>query len=147
MASVFSHDIKIRFAHCDPAGIVYFPRFFDMFQTALEEWYASMGEDYAQHILARRIGTPIVHAECDFFIPSRLGDVLTMTPLIRKIGRTSLQLTIHGHVGAQERLRGSMAHTFVDMDKLKSLPIPDDMRRKFEAYQAASEGWSVSDAA
>ncbi len=27
----FTRSVPIRFSHCDPAGIVYFPHYFDMF--------------------------------------------------------------------------------------------------------------------
>jgi len=37
---IFVHDQLIRFSHCDPAGIVYFPRFFDLAHSTMEDWFA-----------------------------------------------------------------------------------------------------------
>ena len=145
MASVaFSVEMPIRFSHSDPAGIVYYPNYFDMFNGVIEDWFAgTLHLDYADQILRKRIGFPTVHAECDFFAPSRMGERLTYTLLIREIGRSSLKLTIHGHVGGQERLRGKLVLVVISLDSGKSMAIPDDLRERFEIYQAESRGWQL----
>jgi len=33
MARTFSAEVPIRFSNCDPAGIVYFPEFFDLINS------------------------------------------------------------------------------------------------------------------
>jgi acyl-CoA thioesterase FadM len=38
MNETFVHEQLIRFSHCDPAGIVYFPRFFDLAHATMEDW-------------------------------------------------------------------------------------------------------------
>ncbi|MFX5718350.1 acyl-CoA thioesterase, partial [Acinetobacter baumannii] len=69
----FRMQRPIRCSHCDPAGIVYFPVYFDMFNGTVEDWFTQgLDIDYATMILQRRLGLPIVHAECDFVIPSRM---------------------------------------------------------------------------
>jgi acyl-CoA thioesterase FadM len=35
----FTRSVPVRFSHCDPAGIVYFPHYFDMFNGLIEDWY------------------------------------------------------------------------------------------------------------
>ena len=50
----FTRSIPIRFSHCDPAGIVYFPHYFNMFNGLIEDWYAQelrydyVGTDHGQ---------------------------------------------------------------------------------------------------
>lgn len=34
----YRSTILIRFAHCDPAGIVFFPRYLEMFNNLIEDW-------------------------------------------------------------------------------------------------------------
>ena len=49
MSKIFEHDQPVRFSHCDPAGIVYFPRFFDMAHAAMEDWFTyGLGHDHAE---------------------------------------------------------------------------------------------------
>src|SRR5215471_19331863 len=102
----FTRHIPIRFSHCDPAGIVYFPHYFDMFNGLIEDWYGQeLGHDYAELITGRRYGFPFVHIECDFKIPSRIGEVIDLTLLIEEIGRSSLAIAIICHRDNIERLR------------------------------------------
>ena len=70
----FTRTVAIRFSHCDPAGIVYFPNYFDMFNGLIEDWYTEqLGVDYSKLILNEHFGFPFVHIETDFKIPSRMG--------------------------------------------------------------------------
>src|SRR5262245_6720012 len=56
----------VRFADCDPAGIVYFPRYFDFFHAAVEDWFREGLElDYWGMLRDRRLGLPAVHTSCD----------------------------------------------------------------------------------
>ena len=34
---VFERDVLIRFSHCDPAGIVFFPQYLVMFNNHVED--------------------------------------------------------------------------------------------------------------
>ena len=53
-AGAFTRTVPIRFSHCDPAGIVYFPHYFDMFNGLVEDWYTEqLGVNYANLILGR----------------------------------------------------------------------------------------------
>jgi 4-hydroxybenzoyl-CoA thioesterase len=143
--NVFSREVRIRFSHSDPAGIVYYPNYFDMFNSVIEDWFAdALGVDYPTQIAEYRRGFPTVHAACDFIAPSRMGETLTLTLLIEGIGRSSLKLAIHGHVAAVERLRASLVLVIISLDTGKSIPIPADLRRSFEAYRDASSGWTLA---
>jgi len=71
----FTRTVPIRFSHCDPAGIVYFPHYFDMFNGLVEDWYTEqLGVNYANLILGDQHGFPYVHIETDFKLPSRMGE-------------------------------------------------------------------------
>lgn len=141
----FSSRVLIRFSHSDPAGIVYYPNYFNMFNALIEDWFNHRLEvDYAQQILLHRRGLPTVHAECDFFIPSRMGDFLTLTLLVRDVGRSSIRLAVHGHVGREERLRANLVLVLISLDNGKSMPIPDDLRTRVAAYRDAHVGWTPS---
>ena len=90
-AGAFTRSVPVRFSHCDPAGIVYFPHYFNMFNGLIEDWYtAELGYNYAEMIMGSQFGFPFVHIECDFKIPSRMGDVIDLTLLVERIGRSSL---------------------------------------------------------
>lgn len=130
----------IRFSHTDPAGIVYFPVYFDMFNGVVEDWFThALGLNYAQMILERRLGLPIVHAECDFLVPSRMGETLTMGVIVEKIGRSSLKIRINAEIGDQLRLSGGLTVVTTSLDNFGPMPIPSDLRDAMEAYAARCE--------
>src|SRR5579872_6830122 len=88
--AAFTRSVQIRFSHCDPAGIVYFPHYFSMFNGLVEDWFTDeLGHNYAKLILGQ-YGFPFVHIECDFLIPSRIGDTVDLTLLLERVGRSSL---------------------------------------------------------
>lgn len=137
-SGAFRVQRPIRFSHTDPAGIVYFPVYFDMFNGVVEDWFThGLGINYASLILDRRIGLPIVHAECDFLIPSRMGETLTLGVLIERIGRSSIGIRITGEIDGQVRLSGQLTVVATALDTFGSIPLPGDLRTTLEAYRAA----------
>ncbi|AWK85277.1 acyl-CoA thioesterase [Azospirillum thermophilum] len=139
-AGAFRVQRPIRFSHTDPAGIVYFPVYFDMFNGVVEDWFThGLGINYADLIVERRIGLPIVHAECDFVIPSRMGETLTLGVMIERIGRSSIDLRINGEVGGAVRLCGRLTVVATALEGFGSIPLPDDLRASLQAYQTACD--------
>jgi len=131
----FTRTVRIRFSHCDPAGIVYFPHYFDMFNGLIEDWYTEqLGVDYSKLILNDRHGFPFVHIETDFKIPSRMGERLDLTLLLTKVGMSSLSIVIVGHLGGIERLRARLVTAMVSLETQQKVELPDVLRDKFEKY-------------
>ena len=78
----------VRFADCDPAGIVFFPQYLVMLNTLVERWFdEGLQIPYAQLVGARRMGLPTVRLEVDFTAISRHGDVLTHRLEVERAGR------------------------------------------------------------
>lgn len=135
MNQVFTHEQIIRFAHCDPAGIVYFPRFFDLAHTVMEDWFANgVGYSMPDMILRQRIGTPTVTIHCDFAKALRMGDMLRFDLRVTRMGRSSVQLDYRGSFQSEEHLHIVQTIAFVDLERMQSIPIPEHVRGRIEAY-------------
>ena len=135
MNKVFTHDQQVRFSHCDPAGIVYFPEFFDMAHAALEDWFThGLGHAHAEMITERRVGTPTVSIHCDFLKPFRIGEVLRFEISVLKMGRSSLTLHYSGKKDAVEHLVITQTVCFLDLDSGRPIPIPEDYRPRIAEY-------------
>jgi 4-hydroxybenzoyl-CoA thioesterase len=133
--SAFTRTVTIRFSHCDPAGIVYFPHYFDMFNGLIEDWYTEqLGVNYAKLILGDRHGFPFVHIETDFKMPSRMGEHLDLTLLLERVGRSSLTVVIVGHLAGVERLRARLVTAMTSLETQQSVELPQALREKFETY-------------
>ena len=135
-SGAFTRSVPVRFSHCDPAGIVYFPHYFDMFNGLIEDWYThELGYDYAELVMGSHYGFPFVHIECDFKIPSRMGDVIDLTLLVERIGRSSLGITIVCHRDGSERLRARMVTAMMSLKTRKPVPLPQALREAIESYR------------
>jgi len=134
---VFEHDQPVRFSHCDPAGIVYFPRFFDMAHSAMEDWFThGLGHDLAELLTVRRIGTPTVHIECDFRKPYRMGETLRYEVHVARIGSASLDLVYSGKKAGVEHLVIRQTICFISLEDGRPIAIPDDLRSAINEYLA-----------
>jgi 4-hydroxybenzoyl-CoA thioesterase len=134
----FRHRRPIRFADCDPAGIVYFPRFFDFFHAAIEDWYRlALGIDYWGLLRDGRIGFPAVRAECDYRKPCMMGEALEIEVLVERVGRRSLTLRFLGRVEGEPRLEGRIVCAFTSLDTHRGIDMPADLRAAYESYAEA----------
>lgn len=135
MARSFTTERKIRFSHCDPAGIVYFVNFFDMVSGAVEDWFSeAFGFDAHSTFIRSRVGFPIVNTSCEFFRPCHLGDRLKLELTIAKLGRSSIEFGVTGKVGEEEKFRARHKVVLMSLETQRALPIPMDMREKMEPY-------------
>jgi 4-hydroxybenzoyl-CoA thioesterase len=135
MARRFTTERKIRFSHCDPAGIVYFVNFFDMVSGAVEDWFGeALGWTFNEMHLQRRVGFPIVNTGCEFFKPCHLGDRLELELAIAKLGSSSIEFEVTGRVAGEEKFRARHKVAMMSLDTQRALPIPMDLREKMQPF-------------
>ena len=104
--SVFEKTVRIRFSHCDPAGMVYYPRYVTLVQWLVEDWFnEGLQIDFADYIDRSRLGLPVVTMRFDFMEPARQGDLLNMRLSVLRVGRRSITVAIEGIVDGRPRLR------------------------------------------
>ena len=135
-AKLWTRDVLVRFSHCDPAGIVYFARAFDILNEVVEDWFNDgLKLDYHDIVGRRRIGLGYAHAECDFAKPATMGDVLAYAVGVERVGGKSLTLAITARRDGEEILKASLVIVTTDLTRHASMPIPDDVRKAVVAYQ------------
>lgn len=127
----YKSEILIRFAHCDPAGIVFYPRYLEMFNNLVEDWCREYDIPFAEVHSGRGMGLPTVHVEVDYLAPSHTGDVLSAELTVRAVGASSLSLDIvlRGPDGA-DRVRGNIVLVMMDGETRRAIPLPEDVRAK-----------------
>jgi 4-hydroxybenzoyl-CoA thioesterase len=130
----------VRFAHCDPAGIVFYPRFFEIAHEAKEEWFrAVVGVPFQQFVGARGRGLPIVRLEADFFAVSRHGDALDIAITVAQLGRSSLHLHYAIACAGEPRLAIRTVIVQTDLRTGRPMPIDGELRERIEAFRAQPE--------
>jgi 4-hydroxybenzoyl-CoA thioesterase len=134
---MFHKEKLIRFQHCDPAGIVFYPQYLVLCHELMEDWFnEGLGGDYAEFVLQRRMGLPIVKLEVDFLAPNRMGAVLEMGLAITQIGTSSLTLAIVATASGRESMRATLKVVHTSLARLKAEPIPPDLRAAMQRFQA-----------
>ena len=130
----FKTRAKVRFAHVDAAGIVFYPRYFEMLNAALEDWFAeAIGVDFVTMHLSRGIGVPTARIECEFSAPSLLGDDLDIIVTPIEVGRSSCSIRYSVFCKDQERLTADAVIVCMDLEAQRAVAWPDDMRPGMEA--------------
>jgi hypothetical protein len=73
--------------------------------------------------------------ECDFKIPSRIGEVIDLTLLVEDIGRSSLAISIVCHRDNIERLHARMVTAMMSLEAKNAVPMPHGLREAIESYR------------
>jgi 4-hydroxybenzoyl-CoA thioesterase len=135
----YRKQVLVRFADCDPAGIVFYPRYLEMFNNLVEDWCEhELHFSFTEIVTTRGWGLPTVHLEIDFVAPSIFGEVLSGTLSVRSIGTSSMNLDIllQGADG-QDRVRGKVTLVLIDRRVHRAIAIPDELRARISAFQAS----------
>ena len=134
----YRHDMRVRFGHADPAGIVYYPRFFEWFHDAFEGMFeAVLGVPYAEILQVRRVGFPTVQIATEFRRPARFGEPVTVEVFLSRLGERSAVFAYR--VRRDEALLATASAKVVpmDMDHHRAVPWPEDLHRAFSPYVEA----------
>ncbi len=133
---VFERDVMIRFSHCDPAGIVFFPQYLVMFNNHVEDWITDgLGISYANLLGPRRVGLPTVSLQCDFKAISRMGDVVTYGVSLHRLGTRSLELALYCRCGDELRVQVRQTLVCTSLDTHRAIVLPHDLRVAMETFQ------------
>lgn len=128
---------RIRFAHVDAAGLVFYPRFFELYNEVVEDWFAAgLEAPFAELIERDALAFPTVSIACQFPSPTTLGEDVDFELRVTEIGRTSLSIAVVGTGAGEPRLEGRSTLVCVRLarDLPRPLPIPDGLRRRIEGY-------------
>ena len=131
----FTRDYLIRFAHCDPAGIVFYPQYFVLFNDQVEDWFAQeLDCDFARLHQHRLLGVPTVHINCDFANPSRLVDIVSFGLSVEKIGKKSVHLIRKAYVGDDVRVSMTQVLACVSVQTSSACEWPADLRAAMSRF-------------
>lgn len=134
----FTVDITVRWMHCDPAGIIFTPRYFDMTHTVMEEWFEKgLRVPFDRLHGELGLGIPTVHLEADFVAASRLNDVLTFELTLAKLGKASADLSIKAHSDGQLRMNARIVIAQVSLEPMRAKPWLPEIRSGMERFVAS----------
>lgn len=131
---IYRRIIPVEFNHCDPAGIVFYPRYFEMTNSVVENFFDEvLGHSFARMMEERR-GVPTARIEVNFRVPSRLGDKPEFRLEVARVGRSSVSFRVSAWAGQTERLSADLTLVYVN-EEGRADPWPDAIRRRMIAFQ------------
>jgi YbgC/YbaW family acyl-CoA thioester hydrolase len=141
---VISHttEVTVRWGDVDPAGIVFYPRFYAWYDLGTETLFESIGlpftELFERHAI---VGVPIVESGSTFVSPARWGDVLAIRSTIAWVKDKTLRVDHEVAVGDRACARGFEVRAWVSRPEtpggpLRAVPIPAEVRARLQTVTA-----------
>lgn len=126
--------LQIEWGDCDPAGIVFYPRYFAMFDASTDRLLSS-GLGMVKIAWTAKygiLGIPMVKTGAEFHAPCRYGDEVTIASEIAELRRSSFQVRhriLRGETLAVEahETRVWTARDPDDPARIRAVPIPDEV--------------------
>jgi 4-hydroxybenzoyl-CoA thioesterase len=142
--------VRIEWADCDPAGIVYYPRYFQMFDSATNALFEAAGWKKRDLISEFDIvGYPMVDTRAKFTLPSTFGDDIIIETRVAAFRNSSFDIAhkLLKPTAGGERLAIEAWETRVwvgrhpdDPNRLKSRPIPRLVVARLSGLDEAAHG-------
>jgi 4-hydroxybenzoyl-CoA thioesterase len=91
---IFRRTVRIEWGDCDPAQIVFFPRYFAMCDASTHELFrAALGMRKSELVKVHGIvGVPMVDVRAKFMIPSMYGDDIEIESHMASSRRSSFEI-------------------------------------------------------
>jgi 4-hydroxybenzoyl-CoA thioesterase len=135
---IYHRQLTIAWGQCDPAGIVFNSRFFEMFDASTWLLFeAVLGVKRQELMAAFGInGIPLVDARANFLKPARFGDMVEIASRVSEFHRSSFdiehRLSVDGELAVEGgETRVWAAHDKANPDKIAALAIPSEVIAKF----------------
>lgn len=138
MSTKFEKIEKVRFKHVDFAGIVFYPRFLEMLNDLVEDWFEQeLDRPFSK--IHETNGIPTVDLKVQFKSPARIGDELTKSLWVTSLGSASVTCAFtFTHSTSKVCLEGEVTLVNVGLDKdnstIKAMPFADDTRDKIRRF-------------
>jgi len=129
----FTHRLRVRYAECDPQGVVFNAHYLAYLDTNINELLRAALGSY-QAMLDRDVDIVVAEAQIQFRAPARFEDELDLSIAISRLGETSIT-TVHRIERDRALLaEGMLRHVMVDRQALSKTKIPDWLREKLAPW-------------
>ena len=138
MNNYFTKTEKIRFKHVDYAGIVFYPRFLEMLNDLVEDWFEEALERPFSKMHETN-GIPTVDLKVQFKKAARIGEILTKSLWVQELKNSSIICGFQ-FINQQEKtvLEGEVTLVNVaiqgDRQSIKTEAFNEEMKNKILNY-------------
>ena len=131
-----SRSVRIEWGDCDPAGIIFYPRYFAMFDHSTTMLIsAASGVSKAELLQTYEFdGHPLVDTQAKFLTPSRFGDDVIIQSAFARVGRSSFDIRHQIRRNGLVCVEALEVRAWVKRDehrRIKSHPVPEELAARF----------------
>ena len=132
---VFVTKRKVRFSDTDFAGIIFYPRFFEMLNGVVEDWFEeAVGASFGGIIRRYGVSTPLGDIQTRFVSPCRLDDELEFHLSVDRVSDRSVTLLVETYSEESLKIRTLSTHVCVRRDVTSAVVWPNGFREKISHY-------------
>ena len=130
---VNSRTVRIEWSDCDPAGIVFYPRYFTFFDASTSALIErALGMTKHEYLRAYDFGGhPLVNTQSRFLVPTRFGDTVTIETTVAEFRRSSFDVSHRLFKNGTLAVEAFETRVWVQGDpvngKMKGAPIPQEV--------------------
>lgn len=142
MNQPFTKQEKIRFKHVDYAGIVFYPRFLEMLNDLVEDWFEeALDRPFSK--IHETNGIPTVDLKVQFKKAARLGEILTKKLWVIKLGGASVNCGFRfedeqGKICLEGEVTLVNVAIAEDRNNIKAEAFNEEMKKKIRNYELKS---------
>jgi 4-hydroxybenzoyl-CoA thioesterase len=129
---------RIEWGDCDPAGIVYYPRYFVFFDNATHALFErALGMTNFQMMQAYgTVGCPMVETSSRFIIPTKYGDDVLIDTTLKEFRRSSFKVQHRLIKGDELAVECFETRVWAKRDpdnpgRIKAVPVPAEVIQRF----------------
>ncbi len=134
--AVFHTQRRVGWADADYAGIIFYPRYFEMLNSVIDEWFeTAIGASFAGLIDAYQVGAPMGEIQARFDGACRLGDVLDFELSVVRLSSKTVTIASTASVSGETRIRTNATHICAHTDISGAAPWPPGLVEKMKHYR------------
>lgn len=131
---MFLHKTKINFYDCDPAGILFYGRVFELAHQAYETMIGGFNfkEDYWNN---SEFVVPVLSSEAHYHLPMKYGEVISVEIRVTNLKSSSFELSyVFFNEGSKKCCEVKTVHVFVDKKTWKKTPMKKTLSDGLSLY-------------
>jgi 4-hydroxybenzoyl-CoA thioesterase len=141
----FTRTTRIEWGDCDPAGIIFYARYYDIFDVSTTMMLEhALGMNKIDYLKAYDfLGHPLAETRARFLRPTRFGDEVAIETAVVACGRSSFKIEHKLTKAGTLAVEGYETRVWVvrhpdDPRRMKSQPIPAEVVAKLIASSPSS---------
>jgi acyl-CoA thioester hydrolase len=124
---LFTHSLRVRYAECDPQGVVFNANYLTYLDTGITElWREALGG--YQQMIDQGLDMVVVETTLRFHRPARFDELIALEIGVSRLGQTSISSAHAIKRDGELLLTADLHHVLVDLGTLAKKEIPEWIR-------------------